>query len=88
MYESPSTIPRSGAERSGSGPRRPQELVVGDALDDDRRGILHGFLQPGAVGNEKERERYLLDDDVGQPDRPDVRSQPIRPSGVVADKHL
>ena len=28
MYESPSTIPRHGALRSGSGPRKPHELVV------------------------------------------------------------
>ena len=82
-------MPRSGASGSGSGPRRPQELVV---CRDVSTGIAgrpaDGLGQAGAVGHEEEHQDAALERQVPQPDRTRPRPQAIGSALVVGLEDL
>ena len=83
MNESPRTMPRSGASGSGSGPRRPQELVVCREVSTGIAAVPGLRRRARALGHEEEHQEAALERHVPQPDRSRVGPEPIGPARVV-----
>ncbi len=85
MYESPRTMPRSGASGSGSGPRRPHELVVCREVATGTAGVPRiASASPGPSGTRKNiASTLVLWREVPQPDRAGPRPEAIGPPLVV-----
>ena len=89
MKESPRTIPRSGASRSGSGPRRPHELVrLPRSLDGDRRRPSDGLGQLRAIGHEEEHRARRSGAKLPQPDRSRAGLQPVGAARIIGFEDL